>query len=225
MNKQHIIVSIATIVAGLTLLASPVSADMCTTEYGGTQTCKSSDLTINKQVKNPITNIYVENLTTTDPTFVPGSEIDYRLIITNNSNDTLSPVVVKDILPPYVTGFIGGQADGFTYDGTFNFDSTNHVLSSTMKYISSGETKAFDLRFRVADASQFPAGKSLFCVTNVAEVHSGDRHDGDSAQACLQNGQISGVTTLPVAGFNDFALLIPFAGVALGGFALLKKRG
>ena len=219
MNKQHIIVSIAAFVAGLTLLASPVRADMCTTQYGGSQECKPSDLTINKQVKNPITNIYVENLTTTDPTFAPGSEIDYRLMITNSSGDTLSPVNVKDILPPYVTGFSAGQP------GTFNFDTTNHTLTFTINYIPAGDTRSFDLRFRVADASQFPAGKSLFCVTNVAEVSSNNRNDSDSAQACLQNGQVSGVTTLPVAGFNDFALLIPFAGVALSGFALLKKRG
>jgi uncharacterized repeat protein (TIGR01451 family) len=161
--------------------------------------------------------VYVENLTTTDPTFTPGSEIDYRLIVTNNSGETFNPHV-KDILPPYVTEFIGGTP------GTFNFDTTNHVLTFDISKLIAGETRTYDLRFRVTSAANFPAGKSLFCVTNVAEVRDLNRFDSDSAQACLQNGQVVGVTTLPVAGFNDFALLLPFAGVALGGFALLKKK-
>ena len=221
MNKQNIILSVFGIVASAFILAPSVSADMCTTPYGGTETCKESDLTVNKQVKNPTTNIYVENLTTTDPTFVPGSEIDYRLIITNSSGETFSPVNVKDTLPPYVTEFIGGTP------GVFSFDETNHVLTFQLANFYAGETRSFDLRFRVTSANNFPAGKSLFCVTNVAEVHAINRNDSDSAQACLQNGNVAGVTTLPVAGFNDFSLLVPFAGVALGGFALLKgkKRG
>jgi uncharacterized repeat protein (TIGR01451 family) len=221
MNTKHIIVSIASIIASLAFLASPVHADMCTTDYGGNQTCKPSDLTINKQVKNASTSAYVDNLTTSDPTFAPGSEIDYRLIIKNSSGETFNPVNVKDTLPPYVVSFISGQP------GTFNFDTTNHVLTFQLANLIAGETRTFDLRFRIADASQFPAGKSLFCVTNVAEVHALNRGDSDSAQACLQNGTFTGVTTLPVAGFNDFALLLPFAGVALSGFALLKgkKRG
>ena len=217
MNKQHIIVSIASFVAGLAFLARPVSADMCFQDYNGSQNCKSSDLIINKQVKNPITNIFVENLTTNDPTFAPGSEIDYRLIITNNSGETFNPHV-KDTLPPYVTGFIGGAP------GTFSFDTSTHILTFDMQNLIAGETRAYDLRFRIADVSQFPTGKSLFCVTNMAEAFALNRSDKDTAQACLQNGQVSGVTTLPVAGFNDFALLLPFAGVALGGIALLKKK-
>jgi len=223
MNKHNIISFIIgfAFVASVARLASPVYADMCTTDYGGNQTCQSSDLTVNKQVKNPVSNVYVENLTTTDPTFAPGSEIDYRLIITNSSGRTFNPVNVKDTLPPYVVSFIGGQP------GTFNFDTTNHILTFQLANLIAGETRSFDLRFQVANASLFPAGKSLFCVTNVAEVTAENRDDSDSAQACLQNGKFTRVINLPVAGFNDFALLLPFAGVALSGFALLKgkKRG
>jgi uncharacterized repeat protein (TIGR01451 family) len=224
MNKQHIIVSVTSFIAGLTLLASPVHADSCFTQYGGGQTCRASDLIINKQVKNPITNVYVENLTTTDPTFAPGSEIDYRLIITNNSGETFNPVNVSDTLPPYVTQFIGGKP-GSGQSVSFNFDTNTHVLTFSLSNLIAGETRSYDLQFRVADASQFPAGKSLFCVTNEAQVSTFNRNDQDNAQACLQNGKVPGITTLPVAGFNDFAMLLPFAGVALGGFALLKKRG
>ncbi len=218
MNKQSIIFSVIGILASAFVLAPRVNADMCTTQYGGSTTCQPSDLVVNKQVKNPITNVYVENLGTTDPTFTPSAEIDYRLIITNNSGQTFNPVNVKDTLPPYVTGFIGGQP------GTFSFDSTNHILTFQLSNLIAGETRSFDLRFQVAPATQFPAGTSLFCVTNVAEVTALNRDDSDSAQACLQNGTASAVTTLPVAGYDDMVMLIPFAGVALGGFALLKGK-
>jgi uncharacterized repeat protein (TIGR01451 family) len=216
MNKQSIIFSVLSIVAAASFLARPVSADMCTTQYGGSQTCQPSDLTINKQVEDPITKVFVENLTTTDPTFAPGSEIDYRLIVTNSSGETFNPVNVKDTLPAYVTGFIGGQP------GTFSFDTTNHILTFQLANLIAGETRSFDLRFRIVDASQFPAGKSLFCVSNVAEVSALNRFDSDSAQACLQNGMVS-ASTLPVAGYDDLMLLLPAAGVALGGIALLRK--
>jgi uncharacterized repeat protein (TIGR01451 family) len=216
MNKQSIIFSILSIATAVSFLARPVSADMCTTQYGGSETCKPSDLTVNKQVINPITKIFVENLTTTDPTFVPGSEVTYRLIIKNNSGETFNPVNVKDILPPYLT-FIAGNP------GTFDNDSANHVVNFKLENFYAGETRSFDLRFRVSDASYFPSGKSLFCVSNVAEVRALNRFDSDSSQACLQNGTVL-ASTLPVAGYNDLLLLLPMAGVTLGGIALLKKN-
>lgn len=213
MNKQNIIFSLCATVAGLALLASPVHADMCTTQYGGSTTCQSSDLTINKQVENPITNVFVENLTTTDPTFGPGAAIHYRLTITNSSGQTFDPVTVTDTFPPYVT-FVSGP-------GTYN--SSNNTLTFTLNNLIAGETRTVDIAGQVVAVSQFPSGKSLFCVTNTSSVSAMNRNDSDSAQACLQNGVVT-LNNLPVAGVDDLALMLPFAGVGLGGFALLKKR-
>ena len=217
MKKQNIILYLIAVIAGLSIFASPVNADMCNTDYGGTTSCKSSDLTINKQVKNPITNIFVENLTTTDPTFAPGSTISYRLFVTNSSGETFQ-ATVKDILPPYITGFVSGSP------GNFSFDATNKVLTFKVSNLIAGQSRTFDVTFTIAPASQFPAGKSLFCVTNVAEVTALNRKDSDSAQACFQNGQITGISYLPIAGFDDLVLILPFAGVALGGIMLLTQH-
>jgi uncharacterized repeat protein (TIGR01451 family) len=216
-NVFSVLGSLFTVFAIMAFATSTVRADMCTTQYGGTQECKASDLTVNKQVRNPSTGIFVENLTTTDPTYVGGSEISYRLIITNNSGETFNPVHVKDILPSYISGFIAGSP------GTFDYDSENHWVTFDVPNLYAGETRSFDLRFRVADTANFPAGKSLFCISNVAEVRSLNRFDSDSAQACLGEGEV--LSTLPVAGFSDLAVIIPFIGVTLGGVALLKKKG
>ena len=213
MNQKFLALSTIGLIAGALMMVTPVSADMCTTQYGGTTTCSPSDLTINKQVKDPKSNTFVENLTSTDTTFTPGTEIDYRLTIKNNSGQTFDPVNVKDTFPPYLT-FVSGPG---------SYDSTNRVLNITMNNLIAGETRTVDIATRVVDANQFPSGKSLFCVVNVGEVSALNRHDSDSAQACLQNG-VLGVTTMPVAGVNDWMMLLPFAGVGLGGVALLKKR-
>lgn len=212
MKQNNIKLSIAGIVTSALMFAPMVHADMCTTQYGGSTNCTPSDLTINKQVYNPVTKTFVENLTTTDPTFVPGNEVSYRLIVKNGSGETFQ-ANIKDILPPYME-FVSGP-------GTYNKDA--RTLEFKMENLIAGETRTVDILAKVVNADQFPSGKSLFCVVNVAEVHSLNRNDSDSAQACLQNGPVT-VTTLPVAGFGDMMMLLPFAGVALGGFAILKKK-
>ena len=217
MNKNNIVLSFIAfsfVIWHLSFGIPRVFADVCTTQYGGTTTCVPSDLTINKQVKNPISNVFIENLTTTDQTFAPGNDVLYRLTIKNNSGETFNPVNVKDILPPYLT-FVAGP-------GTY--DSATRTLTFSLENLIAGETRTVEILARVVAADQFPSGKSLFCVVNVSEVRALNRFDSDSAQVCLQNG-VLGVTTLPVAGFDSLALLLPFAGVGLGGLALLKKQG
>lgn len=211
MNYKAIVPSL--VLAGMAAFAPSVLADMCTTQYGGTTTCQPSDLTVNKQVKNPTSGVFVENLTTTDPTFTPGSDVTFKLTIKNASGETFDPVTVKDTLPPYLE-FVAGP-------GTYNKDTK--VLEFKLEKMIAGESRTVEILARVVDASGFPTGKSLFCVTNVAEVSALNRRDSDSAQACLQNGDVARI--LPVAGYSDLMLLLPFAGVGLGGLALLRKRG
>ena len=216
MNTKNIVLSLFAFSFGVWHLAfgiPRVFADMCTTQYGGTTTCQPSDLTVNKQVKNPTTAVFVENLTTTDPTFTPGSDVTFKLTIKNGSGETFDPVTVKDTLPPYLE-FVSGP-------GTYNKDTK--VLEFQLEKMIAGESRTVEILARVLPADQFPSGKSLFCVTNIAEVSALNRRDSDSAQACLQNGDVARI--LPVAGYNDLMLLLPFAGVGLGGLALLKKRG
>lgn len=214
MKTKNIVLSLLSTFAFIALVSSPVQADTCTTQYGGTTTCVPTDLTVNKQVKNPNTNVFVENLTTTDPTFTAGKEVLYKLIVKNSSGQTFDPITVRDTLPQYLT-FVSGP-------GSYN--AATRVLEFELTKMIAGETREIEVLARVLEASQLPAGKTLFCVVNTVEVSALNRVDSDSAQVCLQNG-VLGVTTLPVAGVNDLLLLLPFAGVGLGGLALLKKRG
>ena len=199
--------------AALMLSPARVLAQSCTTQYGGTTTCVSTNLTINKQVKNPATGNFVENLGSSDPTFSVNGEAHFRLIIKNNSNQSFSTVTVKDIFPKELT-FEAGP-------GTF--DKGTNTLTFPLDNLNAGESRTVELLATV-DPNKVNKDRSISCVVNTAQVNAQNRSDQDTAQLCIQMN-ILGATTLPIAGFNDFALLLPFAGLGLTGLVLLAKRG
>ncbi len=218
MNSKHIVLNLVSfsLVSFLLSLAPKAYAQSCTTQYGGSTygtACPPTDLTINKEVKNPVTGVFVENLGTTDAAFGPGSEVLYRLTIKNSSGETFANVNVKDTLPSYMT-FVAGP-------GTYN--KATNTLTFTLTNMIAGETRTQEILAKVSDKSAFPSGRTFVCVVNSAEAAALNRKDDDTAQACIQV-EISGATILPVAGFDDLLLILPFVGTALGGLAILKKR-
>ena len=122
-------------------------------------------------------------------------------------------MTVKDTFPSYLT-FVAGP-------GTY--DKASNTLTFKLENVIAGEMRTVEILTKVLDNKAFPSGRGFFCVTNVANVSALNRSDRDTAQLCIQT-EILGATTLPAAGFNDLLLLLPFAGVGLGGLALLKKR-
>jgi uncharacterized repeat protein (TIGR01451 family) len=214
MNTKQIKLSIiATTVALTSFFVRPVFADGCTTQYGGySAPCPSTDLSINKQVKNPATGVFVENLGVTDAAFGADSKVTYKLLVTNSSNDTFAEVTIKDVIPEYLT-FIAGP-------GTY--DVPSRTLTIIEKDLKSGETRSLEFVAQVVPKDKLP-DTSFFCVTNKASVSANDRYDEDTADGCIQK-DISGKSTLPVAGFNDIALMIPFAATGLTGLTFLIKR-
>ena len=218
MKSKYIALSLFLLPFTFFLFPSLAKAE-CTTQYGGGQYsstgCTPNDLLVNKEVANPITGSFVENLTTTDATFSPGSDVLFRLTIKNQSGETFNPVTVKDVLPDFLT-FVAGPGV---------YDKTNKTLTFTLENLIAGETRRIEIMTKVLDKSAFPAGKSFFCVTNYVKITAPARPDGDddTAQACIQTS-VLGAKTLPVAGFNDMALLLPFMGVGLSGIALMLKK-
>ena len=195
--------------------AHPVYADCTTTSYG-TICDQPKDLTIDKEVKNPITNLFVENLGSTDPTFSPGATITFKLIIKNTSGETYSSVKVVDQLPDYLT-YTGSTIDG-------DYDAGKRRLVIMLGKLAAGETKEIEITAKVADKSAF-TDNDFFCASNYATVTSTERPYGDNntAEFCMTT-RVAGAATLPVAGFNDLATMIPFLSLGGIGLALLKKK-
>lgn len=208
---KHIVLVLLLILWLGAFAAVPVMAQTCTTQYGGVTTCVPADLVISKEVKNPITSAFVGNLSTTDATFSPGSEVHFRLTIKNTSGQTFNPVTVKDIFPDFLT-FEAGP-------GTY--DASNRTLTFELDNVIAGETRTVELLAKVRDSSAFPTGRSFFCVVNTGRAQALDRTSEATSQLCIQT-QVLGVTTLPAAGFEDVLVLIPF--LTLGGIGVLLAR-
>jgi uncharacterized repeat protein (TIGR01451 family) len=184
--------------------------------YG--QSCpQPANLTVNKFVQNPITNTFVENLGSTDPTFSPGSTVTFRLSVKNTSGETFNPVTVIDQLPEYLT-YVGSTIKG-------NYDAGQRRLVINLENLTAGETRDIDVTAKVADRSAFASDRDFFCVSNFTSVTTPARPDGDNdtAEFCITT-RVGGATNLPVAGFNDFITLIPFVSLGGIGLVLLKKK-
>lgn len=227
MNKTNIFVTLFATVIGLTVMAvsaGTVFADGCTTQYGGGQygtNCPPTEIVVNKEVGKPADKggdvVFVENLSSSDPTFVPGNEVRFRITVTNKSNRDFTNVKVTDVFPPYVS-YVSGGPSGTSYD------PATRTLVFTIDKLTPNENRTFVIVGKVAEANAFPSGKNTFCVNNVAKIEVDDRRGEDTAQLCIQSN-VLGATTLPKAGFEDLLYLIPFAATGFTGIALLKKRG
>lgn len=228
MNKINIVLPLFVTVIGVATAASnagTVFAEGCTTQYGGSQygtDCPPNEIVVNKEVSKPNADkgadvVYVENLSSSDSTFVPGDEVRFRITVSNKANKDFTNVKVTDVFPPYVSYQSGGPS------GT-SYDPATRTLVFTIDKLAQGENRTFVVVGKVSEANAFPSGKNTFCVNNVAKVEADDRKDDDTAQLCIQSN-VLGTTTLPKAGFQDLLYLIPFAGTGLAGIALLKKRG
>ena len=180
--------------------------------YGGGGT--PTDLVINKEVKNPITNVYVENLGSTDPTFSPGGTVLFKLVIKNGSGETMHPVTVIDQLPNYLS-FVSANVPA-------SYDKGINKVTFTLDNMIAGESRTIELTVNVADKNTFPVDRTIACVNNYTKVTAPARPNGDddTAQLCITTGP----GDLPVAGVNDIFAILPFLSLGGVGVALLKKN-
>ncbi len=214
---KHLIACLSLVVLVASSLFAKQAFAGCTTDSYGTNCNYPADLTVNKEVKNPITNSFVQNLGSNDPTFSPGSTVTFKLIIKNTSGETFSPVEVVDQFPDYLT-YVGSTVTG-------TYDAGKRRLVMKLENLIAGETREIEVIAKVADKSAFANDKSFLCASNYTKVTTPARPDGDddTAEFCMTTN-INGSSTLPVAGFNDLFTVIPFLSLGGIGLALLKKN-
>lgn len=217
--KKNIFLAFTVLFSVYALAASPVFAGgECVNQYGQTYECEPTDLTINKQVQDPISGVYVENVTTAK--FSQGDTVIFRLLVKNASGADRSDVKVKDWVPEnLVIDDVDAQAPG-------------------NKWVTvAGDKKSFEVKIEKMGVNQeitiylwthlvgpYPS-EDQFCRDNWADVTSPDRPNGDKnfARFCVAN-KVASATALPKAGVEDLAMIIPFALSGLGGLALLRKK-
>jgi len=221
--------TLTTIAASATLLgaiATTAYADTsrCQVIYGGGEICDEKiQFSLDKQVKSPSKGgVFVDNLQANDPRFQAGSNIDYKIIVTNTGDKKLSNVTITDTLPQYVTYVSGGS-----------YDNNSKKVTFTIKDLGKGDKQEVALTVKV-DGNTLPADQSVVCVVNQASAREDNGATAaDSAQACIEK-QVLGagpvtqvITSAPVKKIPEtgpemasLLLLIPSG---IGGYLLKKK--
>lgn len=199
----------------------PTIAAGCTNQYGSTVECPQNHIVVNKKVRHPIDmNLFVENLTSNDTAYSPNDIVEYDIAVSNTSNVNYSTVTVTDTLPSYLT----------FESGLGTFDSSTNVLTYTITNLNAGTTVHNRFTAKVKSKTSFV--NDLTCnVDNYVKIvgpegplrpdgtREASQTDDDTASLCVQT-KVLGVTTLPVAGFEDYAFMIPFALLAMLGSGL-----
>ncbi len=194
MKIKHLSV-IGLALAGLSFSSKAQAAIRCETQYGGGEVCvKTGELQLDKQVLNPNTNSFVDNLSLHTHYFSAGDEITFKLKVKNTGDEKLSSVHVKDTLPSYLY-LTSGDLDYYITDLEVN------------------QTDEKEFKVKVVDNSKLPH-QSLTCVVNAGDAWSGDNHDSDTSQVCIQKQLESLPATGP--GLNTLILLSSLSAAALG---------
>lgn len=178
-------------------------------------------LTIDKMTASPLSQTkggtlsYVDNLSAADYKFVPGEAVSFRLKIKNTTNTSLSNITVKDFVPNYLEPI----------EGPGSFDERSRIITFSVGDFAVNEEKIYTMKMRIASQDKLPENKSLFCITNKAEVAANSiTIDDDSSQFCLEK-TVVGVQKIPSAGPGSGLIMI-LGELSLFGFGvyLVKKE-
>ncbi len=186
--KKLVIIILTLVFALLVPFAvKAAGAPNCTPIYGGGESCLPQDkISVDKKVKVPNSDKFVDNLTQAQAKYKAGDTITFELTITNKSKDTLKEVTVIDKLPVYII---------YT-SGPGNFDAKNRTLSFKFNNLKPNESRKFMVVGTVNNV-----GKST-CVVNYTSVKSGDLKADDNSRFCLEKsvcveGPVSGQPSNP----------------------------
>lgn len=202
------------VLSSLFVVVAPVLADegaTCTNQYGASVECPPNQIVVNKKVRFPTNvNLFVENLTSNDTAYSVGDEVEYDIAVTNTSNVNYETVTIIDILPEGLI-FVSGPG---------RYEEKERKLTYEISNLKAGTTVHNRILAKVTDASKFPQDLNCDVVNSVRVTGPGGQSDEDAAALCVQT-KVLGITTLPEAGYEDYAFIIPFLALATLGFGIL----
>lgn len=163
----------------LLIAATPSSAEVvCQPIYGGGQTCvEVGKVSVDKKVKHPQTETFLDGLNINDPRFSPSQDITFRITVTNATDSDIAKIVVKDTFPQHMT-FVSGPG---------SFDANTRVLTFDVENLAARKSQTFTIVGRIADIKQIPASQDIFCVVNQATASVNGQTATDNAQFCIES--------------------------------------
>ncbi|PIZ63760.1 hypothetical protein COY16_01085 [Candidatus Roizmanbacteria bacterium CG_4_10_14_0_2_um_filter_39_13] len=153
--------------------------------------------------------VYVDNLSPSDPRFAPGAQVTFQIKVKNTSDVSLYNIHVNDILPEWVDAV----------EGPGDYDGSTRTISWTYPELKSGEGKLEKITVQIKPQDQLPADKGLMCMNNKATAKTDNAYDEDTSQFCLEK-QVT-MTTKGGQPVNS----TPEAGAPLLAFGALNMLG
>lgn len=149
----------------------------CAPLYGGGPMCeRHPDLSIDKQIQDPQTKKYLDNITTVSNYLPADQTITFRIVIKNTSNKTIANITVTDILPTAIT-FKSGNG---------KYDSKTSTFTDTIEKLDKGQTHTYTVTATVnTDALQTMSA----CSVNQAVLSQGSKRGSDYASFCINVSQ------------------------------------
>lgn len=189
----YFVLNLFGLIASTVVTPMPVYGAGCTPIYGGGVDCPPNEqLLLDKKVKHPTTNVYVDNITLSDSKFAVGQTVVFQLTVENIGSTNLSNVTASDTLPSYVE-FVSGPG---------SYDVSTRKLTMTISSLSAGERRTFEINTKVVPMAQLPSNQIVTCVVNSAEARVNNQVNSDTAQICIEK-QVLGVPQLPQSGPSE----------------------
>ena len=179
--------------------------EICTTQYGGGQTCvnvdEDSKLTIDKTIYNPDHKKYEDHIQADSYVFTAGNEVKFKISVENNGDITYKKLVITDELPDFVE-FVKFTGDD---EGKVSDDKTE--LSWEFSDFKPNDEVTVEFTAKVVKESLLPDSAGDMQTTNVTRVE-GTRKDNnekdnnaDYSRFYIRLPKVAGdVTQLPEAG-------------------------
>lgn len=191
--KQPVLLLSFLVMIGL-VFAQVVFSQSSTCEpiYNGGLTCvESGNILIDKKIKHPTDNRYLDQLTSDDPVFVPDQQITFTIAVKNTGRSAINSITIEDLFPPSLIRFD---------DKIGKFDSKTKIFTYPIDKLSANEEKKITLKARVLKADQFPNNNDPVCLLNQARVfteRTKNNPSQDNVRFCVQRqGQITQPPTI-----------------------------
>lgn len=186
---------------------------------GGVMEPREGNVLIDKLVKNPASDIFVDHLGPDDPKYKPGQIITFQIKVNNPGDETLEKVVVTDTMPQIndqpVIDFMTGPGQYSSESGTLTFEVTN---------LEAGQSKEFEVKGKISHASLFSDEQNVVCPDpgNIVTVKIGDKTEKDDSRFCIEKE--TEIAEVPASGPAQWMTMFGGLASALASGLYLRRK-
>ncbi|MDA1337821.1 MAG: isopeptide-forming domain-containing fimbrial protein [bacterium] len=219
--KNFAKILIAIVIFSFTFAGVSFAKEICTTQYGGGQTCvnvdEDSTLTIDKTIYNPDHKKYEDHVQSDSYVFTAGEEIKFKISVENTGKVTYKKLVITDELPDFV------EFVKFTGDDTGSISDNKRQLTWGFSNFKPGDEVTVEFTAKVVKESLLPDSSGDMQTTNITRVE-GIRKDNnekdtnaDYSRFYIRLPRVKGaVTQLPEAGPTSWVFALGLIILGLG---------